>query len=96
MGNVLFLNRVAVNGYPTLIDVDRVTGYTNDSFDKVPAWIVWVLKHHNVPTVRLCKLVDQLVDDDVLTVVEVGLHATAVNFKSAGGRVDSPKDEDGQ
>jgi hypothetical protein len=41
----------------------------------------------------LAHLVQQLVDDDILPIMQVRLHAAAVNAEPAGCGIDRPKDQ---
>ena len=109
LSNVGLIEELTVDVDLAVLDADSVAGDADDALDVVGfardadqaleegAFGVagWHEDDH-IAALGLANFVSQTVDDDVLAVLEGVVHAGAINFETAGDRVDGKEDDGGE
>ncbi len=84
----------AVDEHPAALYFDRLARQADDALDELA--LAFALEHDDVAALGRLQAVHHPVDDDVFAVVQIRLHARAVNPKAACDGVDQDENDDGQ
>jgi len=93
---VRFREFFAVDKYAFPSDLHSFPWQPDDPFDEIAPGILWIVKDHHIAALRRVKIVHKLVNDQILPIVQVGLHADSLNAEILDQSADREEDQHGQ
>ena len=93
---VRFLQQLAVDENPALFNLQVLSREPDDPLDKLTVWVAGEVKDNDVTTLRRMEPIGDLADNQVLTIVHVGLHAGPLDTKVLDEGANQKEDEQGE
>lgn len=96
IGGVRLFQPLAVDENSPLFDLQVFAREPNDSLDELTVGVSGEVKDNDVPSLRGMEPIGELADDQVLTIVQVWLHAGSFNAKLLDEEANHKEDEQGE